>query len=110
LTLTNSSSNVNVQKGDRNVEIAKLEFATNSDIVIRLSSFAMTMDVTGDFKDSQVTLYNEAGTTAIASAVLRTVGTAQTLDSFTFTPVSISKGVPTKFIVKLDQVPNTVVA
>ena len=110
LSLNNSSSSVNVQKGDRNVEIGKFEFATNSDIVIRLSSFAMTMDVSTNFKDGQVTLYNEAGTTALASAVLRTVGTAQTLDSFVFTPVSISKGNPAKFIVKLDQVPNTVVA
>jgi hypothetical protein len=68
------------------------------------------MDVSTNFKDGQVTVYNEAGTTALASAVLRTVGTAQTLDSFVFTPVSISKGNPAKFIVKLDQVPNTVVA
>ena len=110
LSLNNSSSSVNVQKGDRNIEIGKFEFATNSDIVIRLSSFAMTMDVSTNFKDGQVTLYNEAGTTALASAVLRTVGNAQTLESFVFSPVSISKGNPVKFIVKLDQVPNTVVA
>jgi len=109
LSLTNSASAVNAQKGDRNVEIAKLEFATNSDITIRLSSFALTVDVPTSFKDSQVTLYDEAGT-AISSAVLRTTGTAQTLDSFTMSPIAVSKGNPVKFVVKLDQVPNTVIA
>lgn len=106
-TLTNSASNTNVQRGDRNVEIAKLEFATNSDIVVKLSSFALTVDLSTTFKDTQVTLYNQSGA-AIASSVIRTTGANQTLESFAFDTVSIAKGAPVKFTVKLDQVPSTV--
>lgn len=110
LTLTNSASAANIQRGDRNIEIAKLEYNTNSDIIITLTSFALTVDAVQNFKDAQVTLYNEAGT-ALASSVIRSTGTNVTLDSFVLSsPITISKGNPVKFTVKLDQVPNSVEA
>lgn len=79
--LSNSSAtSVNVQRGDRNIVMANLEFSTTSDIVSKLYSFKVSIDAASvlwqTYDGAQVTLYNEAGE-SLASDVIRT-GSART--------------------------------
>jgi len=108
LTLSNSTAATKtVQRGDRNVEIAKLEFATTSDVVSKLYSFKASYAGTsyGDFDGAQMTVYNEAGE-ALVSDTIATGGTTATFVLPNY--MLVSKGTPVKLTVKLDQVPNAV--
>jgi hypothetical protein len=108
LTLANSTATTkSVQRGDRNVEIAKLEFGTTSDVTSKLYSFKATVGGTtyGNFDGAQVTVYNEAGT-ALVSDTVRTGATTLTFVLPNY--LTVSKATPVKLTVKLDQVPNAV--
>ena len=79
--LSNSSAtSKNVQRGDRNIEVAKLEFSTTSDIVSKLYSFKVAVDAASTlwqtYDGAQVTLYAADGT-ALASDVIR-IGATRT--------------------------------
>jgi len=111
MTLSNNSSTTkNVQKGDHNVEIAKLEFGTTSDVVSKVYSFKATLSGSArqNFDGGSVTLYDEAG----AALVSQTIATGSDPVNLTFvlpTALAVAKTTPLKFTVKLDQVANSVV-
>ena len=109
--LSNSSAtSKNVQRGDRNIEVAKLEFSTTSDIVSKLYSFKVAVDAASTlwqtYDGAQVTLYAADGT-ALASDVIR-IGATRT-GTFTLpSALTVAKWAPVDLTVKLDQVPNAV--
>ena len=108
LTLSNSTASTKtVQRGDKLVEIAKLEFGTTSDVVSKLYSFKATVWGTsyGNFDGAQITIYNEAGEALVSD----TVKTGVTTLTFVLPNyLSVSKAAPVKLTAKLDQVPNAV--
>lgn len=106
----NSATTKNVQKGDRNVELAKLEFTTTSDVVSKVYSFKA--DLSGlnrqTFDGGSVTVYDAAGT-ALVSETINT-GSTETLTFVLPTALTVAKSAPLKLTVKLDRVANAVVA
>jgi len=108
LTFSNSTAATKtVQRGDRNVEIAKLEFGTTSDVVSKLYSFKATIGWTGygNYDGAQVTIYNAAGESLVSSTV--TSGTT-TLTFVLPNYLTVSKATPVTLTAKMDQVPNAV--
>ncbi len=111
LALSNSSATTkNVQKGDRNVELATLKFTTTSDVVSKVYSFKA--DLSGvnrqTFDGGSVTVYDAAGT-ALVSETINT-GATETLTFVLPTALTVAKSTPLNLTVKLDQVANAVVA
>ena len=107
LTLSNSSSATkSVQRGDRDVLLADLEFGTTSDVVSKLYSFKGTLTGTnyGNFDGAQITIYNDG-----VALVSDTVTTGNTVVTFVLPEYElIAKGSPLNLTVELDQVPNAV--
>ena len=108
LTLSNSSASTKtVQRGDKNVEIAKLEFATTSDVISKLYSFKATVTGSnyGMYDGAQVTVYDANGN-ALVSDTVRTGSNTLTfvLPSY----MTVAKAMPVNLTVKLDQVPSLV--
>lgn len=109
--LSNSSAtSKNVQRGDKNVEIGKLEFSTTSDVVSKLYSFqvATTALATGrqNFDGGQVTVYDANGTALVSNTI--TSGANRT-PTFTLpTALTVAKWAPVVLTVKVDTIANSV--
>ena len=109
LIITNTSASTkNVQSGDSNIELARLEFSTASDVTSRIYSFKASTAGTGwqAFDGAGITVYNQNGT-ALVSAVINSGNSWK--ETFVL-PIylSLSKNNPVTLILKLDQVPNTI--
>lgn len=103
-----SASTKNVQRGDRNVELAQLEFSTTSDVVSKLYTFKA--DVSGTsrqlFDGAQVTVYDANGTALVSDTI--NTGASDKLSFVLPSYVTVAKGTPAKFTVKIDNIPNAV--
>lgn len=98
----------NVQRGDRDVELAVLEFTTTSDVVSKLYSFKADVSGTSrtDFDGAQVTVYDAAGTALVSDTI--NTGLSDKLSFVLPSYATVSKGNPVVLTVKLDNVPNAV--
>lgn len=97
-----------VQKSDKNVELANLEFSTTTDVVSKVYSFKATLGGTGNgnFAGGVVTVYDADGKTLVSDTI--TSGSAMTF--VLPSALAVSKNNPLVLKVKLDQVANAVTA
>lgn len=107
LSMTNTFTNAqNVQKGDRDIELAALKFSTTTDVISKVSSFLA--EVTGlniaNLQGGTVTVYDAAGTALVSD----TISTSTTKLHFTLpSTVNVSKTAPVTFTLKVDQIANS---
>jgi len=108
------SSAKTVQRNDRNVELANVEFSTTTDIISKVYSFqaqltgaAFTGHDKYDFAGGTVTVY-DASNNALVSATI--INGQNTLNFVLPSGVNVSKNNPVTFKVKLDQVANSTVS
>ncbi len=109
LTLSNSSASTkNVQRWDKSIVLANLEFGTTSDVVSKLYSFKA--DTTGAsrqlFDGAQVTVYDTEGNALVSDTIVTWAN--DTLNLILPNYLTVSKWHPVDLTVKLDQVPNAV--
>jgi len=102
------TSTKTVQKGDKAVILAKLEFSTTTDVMSKVYSFKANLSGTnnGNFAGGVVTVYDANGNALVSDSI--TSGSAMTF--VLPTALSVSKNNPLVLTVKLDQVANAVTA
>jgi hypothetical protein len=106
---SNLTSIKTVVNGDRNIDLANIEFSTTTDVQASVKSFKATLTGTNiyNFKGATVTLYDANGTALVSNTIETGVSTM----SFALpNAVRVVKGSPVVFTMKVDQIPTYTVA
>lgn len=108
LQLSNTTTSLKtVQRGDKGITMASLEFSTTTDVVTKIYSFKATPAGTSgaNFQGGVITIYDANGNALVSDNI------TSSLTDLTFvlpTPLAVSKGNPVDLTAKLDQVANSV--